>query len=479
MENNRENKGENNAGNNTERRRKKLLFDIANFSGQGTMAGVPRYIVEVLTRLVKRQEFDITLLCSLPEEEFAYRNLRRFIDFDLPFVSYEGKDYSKHYRNAKAGSDNQTQLTFLKGIELKVKHFFPKSKFVQLFIDAVRAIKWKVFGTPKFLTIRQRSSVFEELVRNSDIYFSPFHRLIPELDVNPSIKKVLVVHDLVPVLFADLYKGWSHFRLNPWENITPDVIVLADSESTKRDLIKCYPQVSEQQVSVVYLAVDSRFKMCGDTDITNTEAINAVLRKYKVPPECPYIFSIATLDVRKNFDVIIRGYTRLVSDSANRGLNTPDVRLVLSGVKGWQNEVFYELYGQLPVEIKNRIIFTGYIADADLPLLYTGASCFCYMSLYEGFGLPLLEAMKSGTPVITANNSSLTEVAGDAAILLDAKDEVGLSDAFCRILSDETLRQELIQKGFRQAEKFSWEKCVNEIIAAISGSNIQSGREDK
>ncbi|MCL2743103.1 MAG: glycosyltransferase family 4 protein [Planctomycetaceae bacterium] len=445
-----------------ESKKKHIVFDISNFSGQTTMAGVLRYIVEVLSRLVKRNEFDITLISSLPEEEFCYANLRRFIDFDLPFASYEGKDYSSKQFLQWHASDEKQRVSFLRKLETGVRKCFGKNKFVHSVIEFARAVKWKI-KPPKFLSDRQRSPYIEELIRNADIYISPFHRLIPELDVNPSIKKVLVVHDVIPILFADLYVGFSHFRQNPWESITSDVIVLADSESTKRDLIKCYPQVSEEQVSVVYLATDERFKPCDDT-----EKINAVLQKYKIPPECPYIFSVATFDIRKNFDTVIRSFFRLIIEN---GSEFPNVHLVLTGANGWNSQVFYNQYGSMPEEIKNRVIFTGYAADVDIPFLYSGAKCFCYMSIYEGFGLPLLEAMKSGCPVIAADNSSLPEVAGDAAILLDAKDEIGLTKTFRRVLSDNTLRQELIQKGFEQAKKFSWERSVEQIVERIMSDN--------
>jgi glycosyltransferase involved in cell wall biosynthesis len=124
----------------------------------------------------------------------------------------------------------------------------------------------------------------------------------------------------------------------------------------------------------------------------------------------------------------------------------------------------YTAYNKLTRKIRKRIIFTGYIDEIDIPFLYNGASCFCCMSLYEGFGLPPLEAMQSGIPVITSNTSSIPEVVGDAGIMLDPYDAEGLAEAFMNVISNENLRNEMIVKGLEQAKKFSWDRCVDLIV---------------
>lgn len=432
---------------------KRMIFDIGNFSGQATMVGIPRYVIEVLQRLVESNRFDITTICSLPEEEFALRNFKRFFPYELPFQSKTVENYSLPEKAAN------TQPSRLARLENKFNDRFSNNRILKFLFDTARAVKWKI-SPPPFLVKRKRSSFYEDLVRKSDIYFSPFHPLIPELDVNPNIKKVLVVHDLIPVLYADIYKDHRFFQENPWVSLTRDVIVLTDSESTKRDLLRLYQHISENQITTVLLGVDDRFAPCD-----NLCKIDQTLKKYGIPSKKPYIFSVATLDVRKNFDHVMRCFARLVGESGNE---FPELQLVLTGVKGWQNRKFFEMYGNMPQKIKNRIVFTGYVGDDDLPFLYAGADCFCYMSIYEGFGLPLLEAMKSGTPVIAADNSSLPEVVGDAGILLDAKDETGLIGAFKTVLSNESLRNEMIRKGLDRASLFSWNRCVEQIIKTIT-----------
>ncbi|MDR1964719.1 MAG: glycosyltransferase family 4 protein [Planctomycetaceae bacterium] len=429
----------------------RLIFDIANFSGQPTITGVPRYVLEVLKRFIETGKFEIVTICSLPEEEFALRNFRRFFYNELPFQS---KEVANYVLPDKPFSEEKS---WLKKVEDTLNHYFTDSWVLKWVADFCRAVKWKL-SPPPFLSERKPSPFYKQLVRESDIYFSPFHPLIPELVENPNICKVLIVHDLIPVIFADVYKGHRFFQKNPWESITPDVIVFTDSESTKRDLLKYYPHVSSDQVTSALLGVDDRFVPC-----SNRSLINRVLEKYSIPTEIPYILSVATLDIRKNFDHVMNCFSRWLLPNRK----TTDCYLVLTGSGGWQDKKFKKAYDHLPEPVKEKIIFTGYVDDADLPLLYSGAACFCYMSLYEGFGLPPLEAMKSGTPVITSNTSSLPEVVGDAGIMLDPHDENGLTDAFDRLLNEEPLRNKMIQKGLLRAKKFSWDQCIETMLSKI------------
>lgn len=432
--------------------KKRLIFDIANFSGQPTITGVPRYVIEVLRRLVESDSLEITTVCSLPEEEFALRNFRRFFPIELPFQS---KEVERFELPEGTGVPARSRL---KRLEDSLKDRFPESRMLRRLADAARAVKWKFFPPP-FLSERKPSPFFQRLVRESDVYFSPFHPLIPELSENPAIRKFLVVHDLIPVLFADLYKDHRFFQKNPWEGITSDVEVITVSGSTRRDLLKCYPHVQPDQVTTIRLGVDERFASCDDRD-----RIDRTIEKHGLSPGIPYILSLATLDVRKNFDHVMRCFARLIEGDGDR---FSDLRLVLTGTRGWQDRKFLQAFGGLPETVKSRIVFTGYVDDEDLPLLYAGAACFCYMSIYEGFGLPPLEAMRCGTPVITSDNSSLPEVVGQAGLMLDAHDEEGLVDAFQRILTDSDLRQGMIAKGFEQAKRFSWDRCTETILAKI------------
>ncbi len=431
----------------------KLIFDIANFSGQPTITGVPRVVLEILLRIVERKRCEITTICSLPEEEFALRNFRRFFPYDLPF---RGKNVERFTLPPEPPAPGKSTL---RRWEEYLEERFPDSGALRFLAGTARKIKWAI-KPPPVLEQRDRSALLENLIRRADVYFSPFHAFVPEIDVNPSIRKMLIVHDVIPVVFPEMYKSpYYDTLIDFWKTLTPDVSVFSVSESTKRDLLHHFPNTTPEQITVVPLGTDARFVPSGDRG-----RIARTVEKYGIPRQAPYVLTLATVEPRKNFDHLLRGFGRLIEREGER---FPDLRLVLTGARRQSVGAVHKAVRNLPKSCRNRITFTGYVDDADLPLLYQGAVCFCYMSLYEGFGLPPLEAMRSGTPVIASNNSSLPEVVGDAGILLDARDEPGLVDALSRVLGDGDLRNDMIAKGRKQAKKFDWDRCVDLICEKI------------
>ncbi|MDR1963461.1 MAG: glycosyltransferase family 4 protein [Planctomycetaceae bacterium] len=341
-----------------------------------------------------------------------------------------------------------------------VRTVLPDSEMLESIIEKVRVVKRKIIPadqlTNKYSTKRERSSLLEQLIRNSDVYFSPYSAVVPEIDVNPHIRKLQVIHDLALILFPYMFpKNWS-IDIMGCNHINSEFCVLVNSQCTKNDLLRCFSHISESQIIVIPLGADEYFHPCSDR-----VKIESVLKKYGISYDIDYILSVATLEIRKNFDHLIRSFAKLIEGYDNQ---FPNIKLILTGNKGWLDKKIHTAYKKLSQKIKKRIIFTGYVDDADLPFLYNGAVCFCYMSLYEGFGLPPLEAMQSGTPVITSNTSSLPEVVGNAGIMLDPHDVDGLANAFYRVLTDNQLRNEMIQKGLEQAKKFSWDRCVDLIV---------------
>ena len=181
-----------------------------------------------------------------------------------------------------------------------------------------------------------------------------------------------------------------------------------------------------------------------------TQEGREVCRKYILPEH--FILAISSADPRKNIKRLIHSYSRLPSAMRDKcGLVIVWTHHLLTAE---MSECVTELH------LDNQVIFLPQVSDEDLALLYNAASLFVFPSLYEGFGLPLLEAMASGIPVIAADNSSIPEVVGDAAILFDARDVEAMANAIARVLVDNTLRLRLIQKGFEQVASFSWEKCA-------------------
>jgi glycosyltransferase involved in cell wall biosynthesis len=287
--------------------------------------------------------------------------------------------------------------------------------------------------------------------QNIDIYHSTYYPLPNNIYF---ATRVVTICDLIPILFPEYFNNNSeHIVKNTIDQIDKNDFVCCISESTKQDICKYQQNIDAKQVFVTYLAADKeKFYPCNDQELTiNTK------QKYKIPNQ-PYLLSLSTLEPRKNIAHIIRSFLTLIE---NKNIN--DLNLVLIGTTGWQyEEIFTEI--DKAQELKNRIIITGYLPDEDLAPLYSGALAFIYLSLYEGFGLPPLEAMQCGTPVITSNTSSLPEVVENAGIMLAPNHAIGLCDAIFKLYSEPEYRENLAKKSVQQAQKFSWDKYVQETI---------------
>lgn len=255
---------------------------------------------------------------------------------------------------------------------------------------------------------------------------------------NKSSKVILTVHDMSLIDHPEWHpKERVMFFRNNWMKFYQYVdYFITPSEFTKNRLIKHYPP-SRGKISVIHWAVDERifFKKKEDE-------IAKVLNKFGINNK--YFVCVGTNDPRKNLDGVIEAF--LIVE--RKGL----VNLVLIGWEGWGKSH----------TITENIIETGHVDDDDLVCLYSGALGIIYVSFYEGFGLPVLEGFACGVPVIASNNTSIPEVAGDGALLVDPYSVDEIAGAMTKIIEDEALRNELIQQGYEQLKKFSWEKCAKE-----------------
>ena len=297
----------------------------------------------------------------------------------------------------------------------------------------------------------------ERTISNSDlddidIYHLSFGVVPQQVRKRKAIRILHTICDLIPVLYPHFFKNRNQYFKRMVSEIRQDDWIICISNSTKNDLCNYRKDLDPSRVFVTYLAASKNFHKCD-----SIEAIERVRNKYGIP-DVPYILSIGTLEPRKNIDFLINGFVKLVRD-----VMVEDLHLVLTGVRGWDYErITNSLSSSGP--IRTRIILTGYVDDEDLAPLYSGSLVFVYPSLYEGFGLPLLEAMQCGTPVIASSTSSLPEVVGDAGILVDPADSDSLCQNILNIYRDERLRNILSNKSLVQARKYSWKKCVNETI---------------
>ena len=279
-----------------------------------------------------------------------------------------------------------------------------------------------------------------------DLFHSPDFVLPP---VNGRIPTLLTVHDLSFVHYPHVFPERLVTYLNqvvPW-SIGRATHILADSDATRQDLLNIW-QVPPEKVTVLYSGVHERFEPVGDVAL-----ITAVRHKYHLQ-DWPYILSVGTLQPRKNYQMLIRAFA-LLADKVSH-------HLVISGGKGW-------LYDEMLAEVERqgltgRVHFIGFVDDADLPTLYSEADLFVFPSLYEGFGLPLLEAMGCGTAVLTSNSSSLPEVAGTAARQLPPTDEAAWTENMLALLTDIELRDKLVLAGLTQAKQFSWQTAAQQLL---------------
>jgi glycosyltransferase involved in cell wall biosynthesis len=285
-----------------------------------------------------------------------------------------------------------------------------------------------------------------------DIYHSPHHPL-PSRNFLGNIPRVLTIHDLIPKIYPEwMTKRKIHLFDAILQSIDTDRDwIICNSENTKLDFLRLI-KIQPERIFVTPLAAADHFHHIYDKD-----NINLTLCRYGIPTQ-PYFLSLATLEPRKNLGFLIRSFSRLIKETPSL-----DINLVLVGVNGWKSSDIFCAVQQNP-KLQSRIIFTGYIPDCDLSAIYSGATAFVYPSLYEGFGLPPLEAMQCGVPVITSNASSLPEVVGNAGLMIDPLDQ----DAFCQTLltigNDSLLRSKLSQLSLDRAQKFSWLYCAEQTV---------------
>jgi glycosyltransferase involved in cell wall biosynthesis len=236
-------------------------------------------------------------------------------------------------------------------------------------------------------------------------------------------------------------------------------LVIADSEATKQDLVTHYA-VQPAKVVVAYPGYDPDLG-----PIANADVIAAVKRRYGIHGD--YFLHIGTLQPRKNLARLLEAFANLQPAASQS-----QIQLVLAGKRGW----FYDelLHQVRRLGLSGRVLFPGYVTHADKSALLSGALAYLFPSLYEGFGFPVLEAQGCGTPLICANSSSLPEVVGDAALLVDPLNVYGLTQAMARLRDDAALRVDLATRGFQNRERFSWRNCAETVMGVLEAARKQA-----
>lgn len=280
-----------------------------------------------------------------------------------------------------------------------------------------------------------------------DVVIEPAH--FGPFNLSKSIKRITVIHDLTPILYPDLHPLSSQIlhRVFLKRILRKADLIITNSENTKMDVIEYSEQVKSKTHSIL-LGKDKLFRPLKD---------KSILEKYLISK--PFILSVGTLEPRKNLVTLLRAFQIF------KTTNQSDTILVLTGQNGWKNNNLEKTIEEHP--FKKDIIRTGYVDSGDLPALYSQCSVFIYPSLYEGFGLPLLEAMACGAPCVIADNSSLKEVGGEAVLYFPTKDPSALSLQMVEICKHPKKQEEFKEKSLRQAENFSWEKYAVTFLELI------------
>lgn len=300
----------------------------------------------------------------------------------------------------------------------------------------------------------------------TDVFFTPTH-YAPRFCPCP---RVISIMDLSYLYFPEMFKRADLWKLKNWTagSIKKAKRVITISNSTKDDIIKYY-QIEPEKVVVTYLGhKNEKLKaLNAPKDMEKTEQIK---KKYEIGGD--YILYVGTLQPRKNLGRLIEAFKEV--KAGEKKLNTKDLKLVITGKKGWLYETIFEKVKKLA--LTKEVIFTGFVRDEDLPALYQGTRCLVLVSLYEGFGLPALEALSLGAPVVVSRVSSLPEVVGKAGVLVNPYDVQDIARGILAVLQFDRLKLRRIkEEGLKQAKKFSWEKCARETLKVL----IEAAKDNK
>jgi len=421
----------------------KLIYDVsllqAGCNKNAGRSGIFFTVLNILKELVKREDVDLFLHCS----RGSFSDVKQVLNKEIPGINFQfliKNNFFYFYNRLKEIRRNASKRQdYLKKL--------PSQLLIVLFSPV-----------NKFITSLELKRTAEEY----DAFLSPVYLISDRV----MARKYVILHDLIPRLFPK-YR-WDIWGPGNWlydlcQTLNGDDHYFANSEYTRRDFLKYYPQINSEKIKTALLACDDRFK-------PNLSNIEAIKEKYGIPKDKKYIFSLCSLEPRKNLQRSVSTFVKFMIKN-----NINDMIFILGGehygsfIKKLEADI--ENFG----EYKDKIIKIGYVDDEDLPALYSGAEWFTYTSMYEGFGLPPLEAMSCGCPVIVSNNSSLPEVVGGAGVLIDWDSDQQHIEAYEKYYFNPQLRKANREKGLARAKEFSWKKCVNTMVETMKKDcNINS-----
>ena len=412
--------------------------------------------------------------CKIFIEAFATNSNRS----GVYFVAWNVFQIMQKNKNLQISLAYPSDVKFKDLRKLKSHSFFSQFDFVCTGLGfaeaAMRSIDWHKENrnyTKMFyhylrlakLKIKEKIYYKEENFKNVHIYLSPFYAIPHKILKQKHMRKIYILYDTIPILpqkfFKDYYGiDWTYGMLI--KTLNKDIYSFCISQSCKDDFLKyCGDKLDANKMFVTHIATNQNY-----VPNYNKQELIQVLKKYKVEynPNNYYLFSLCTLEPRKNLPFTIACFLKFI-----RKHDIQNLYFYLGG-SAWKS--FESIMAKTLEEVgeyKHKIKLLGYIDDCDTNIFYSNSLFFTYLSQYEGFGMPPLEAMQAGTPVITSNNSSLPEVVGDAAISVTYNDELAVIKAFEDFYFNEELRKEYIERGLERAKMFSWEKTVSRMVSII------------
>ena len=406
----------------------KILFDATELSyfleESGHRAGVFFVALNLFRELKKRKDVELVFYCNFKR----YFYLKEVIE---KVEEFQGIELLKE--------NSLVNLAFAK------LNYLSKSKWINT------KLKYGILSLARYyenIFYKQNKKNLKQL-DEFDIYFSPFQAPSEEILNSKHLKRFRMIHDIIPILESGKIptnrRLWSYRIYN---TINKDDFYVTNSECTRKDVLN-YFDIKEENIKTTLLGVDTTF----------TPHLNPLPHGAKKPTK--YIFSLCTLGKRKNLIFAIKNFFKFINKN-----KIDDLKLVLAG--GVWEKFKKELTDTIGDFDQTKIEVLGYVKDEDLPNLYSNALMFIYPSLYEGFGLPVLEAMKCGCPVITSNVSSLPEVIGQAGIQINPKNDEELINAYEKMYYDSFFRELCIERGLIRAKNFSWGKCASELLSYIA-----------
>jgi glycosyltransferase involved in cell wall biosynthesis len=401
------------------------------------ITGVGRVIEEVMARLLLSPNIDLNIVSHYPGDIFP-------VGTDLAGNEY----WSKHSKSSSA--NYQSTYRSRTGLMSILRPLLLEQEWKEVQRNALPPTKVERISRKILRTLANADSVPCLAGKQLDIFHATFNPL-PDKTITGDAARLITIYDIIPL------RDSSGIETGFWQRIVDSVDknqdwIVAISEYSKLDFCE-YAGFPQERAFVAQLAVDESFRPIKDSD-----ALLICQKKYKIPP-VPYFLSVCNPQPRKNIPHLIHCFYQLLKEKPGT-----EVNLVLAGSHrlGWGTDAIIQAVESEPA-LKDRVFITGFVNDEDLPALYSGSLAFIFPSTHEGFGLPVLEAMQCGVPVICSNATSLPEVAGDAAILLDPFDSDGLSDAMLQMVEHKQLREKLTSQSLARASKYSWDYTARDI----------------